>query len=263
MKIMIVDDEERARNMLEIILKSMGYTDLVLFGSAENALDYLKANDCDTAFLDVEMPGMDGLELAEELLKLPNPPAVIFETAYRQYAVRAWDSDAVDYLLKPFCLEQVRRALARASRRIAVQKERKDPAVEIHCFPTFGLWVDGIPLSFDNRKAKELLAFLVHMQGAWVSTDRIVYALFEDSDEKSAKNYYRLVLYRLKRILKEIGLEDLVESGYGKARVNPAMFSCDYYRYLQGERDLFFGEYMSDYDWAEQTLADLRRKTTD
>lgn len=260
MRITIVDDEERARNLLEILLRNLGHQDIHAFGNAETALAYLKANPCDVAFLDVEMPGMDGLDLAEELLKLPEPPAVVFETAYPQYAVRAWDSDAVDYLLKPYGQDQVRRALERAVRRNEARKPTGESRVEIHCFPTFGLWVDGVPLSFDNRKAKELLAFLVHMQGAWVSTDRIIYALFEDSDEKNAKNYYRLVLYRLKQILKEIGLEGLVESGYGKARVNSSLFVCDYYKYLQGETSLFFGEYMSDYDWAEQTLADMRRK---
>lgn len=260
MRIIIVDDEERARNMLEILLHKIGHQDIQTFGDAESALAYLKSNSCDVAFLDVEMPGMDGLDLADELLKLPVSPAVVFETAYPQYAVRAWDSDAVDYLLKPYGQDQVRRALERAVRRNGAQKRTADPVVDIQCFPTFGLWVDGVPLSFDNRKAKELLAFLVHMQGAWVSTDRIIYALFEDSDEKNAKNYYRLVLYRLKQTLKEVGLENLVESGYGKARVNSALFSCDFYRYLQGEEKLFFGEYMSDYNWAEQTLADMRRK---
>lgn len=260
MRIIIVDDEERARNVLEILLHDIGHQDIRTFGDAESALTYLKSNPCDVAFLDVEMPGMDGLDLAEELLKLPASPAVVFETAYPQYAVRAWDSDAVDYLLKPYGRDQVQRALERASRRNLVYKQTKEPIVEIHCFPTFELWIDGVPLAFDNKKAKELLAYLVHMQGAWVSTDRIIYALFEDSDEKSAKNYYRLVLYRLKQTLKEVGLESLVESGYGKARVNSALFSCDFYRYLQGEDKLFFGEYMSDYNWAEQTLADMRRK---
>ena len=260
MRIVIVDDEERARNMLEILLRSIGEQDICSFGEAESALAYLKLNCCDVAFLDVEMPGMDGLDLADELLKLPVSPAVVFETAYPQYAVRAWDSDAVDYLLKPYGQDQVRRALERATRRNEMQRQSGSSNVDIQCFPTFGLWVNGVPLSFDNRKAKELLAYLVHMQGAWVSTDRIIYALFEDSDEKSAKNYYRLLLYRLKRILKEVGLENLVESGYGKARVNSSMFACDYYRYLQGEKNLFFGEYMSDYGWAEQTLADMREK---
>ena len=68
------------------------------------------------------------------------------------------------------------------------------------------------------------------------------------------------MLFRLKQKLKEVGSEKLVESAYGKARVSPALFTCDYYRCLKGEKDLFFGEYMSDYDWAEQTLADMRRK---
>lgn len=259
MKIMIVDDEQRARNMLDIILRNMGCCDIVSFDNGPAALAHCRNQTCDVAFLDVEMPGMDGLELADELLKLPETPAIVFETAYPQYALQAWDSDAVDYLLKPFGTEQVERALERAQRRKKADKTGHSK-VEIQCFPAFELWIDGIPLAFENRKAKELLAYLVHMQGSWVSTDRIIYALFEDGDEKNAKNYYRLVLHRLKQTLKEVGLENLVESAYGKARVNSGLFTCDYYRYLRGEKELFFGEYMSDYDWAEQTLADIRRK---
>lgn len=209
MRIVIVDDEERARNMLEILLRSIGEQDICSFSEAEPALAYLKLNCCDVAFLDVEMPGMDGLDLADELLKLPVSPAVVFETAYPQYAVRAWDSDAVDYLLKPYGQDQVRRALERATRRNEMQRQGGSSNVEIQCFPTFGLWVNGVPLSFDNRKAKELLAYLVHMQGAWVSTDRIIYALFEDSDEKKREE-----LLSIAALSPEANFE---RSGFGKS----------------------------------------------
>lgn len=259
MRIVIVDDEERAKNVLSIMLRGMGQEDIVSFSAAEEALEYIRHRGCDLAFLDIEMPGMDGLAMAEELLKLPGLPVTVFVTAFPQYALQAWDVEAVDYVLKPFSREQLQRALERAERRIqsTVDGEKR---VEVRCFPTFEVWLNGAPLTFGNEKAKELLAYLVHMQGAWVTIDRIAYALFEDSDEKSAKNYYRLVLYRLKSALREVGLEHMIESGYGKARVDSSAFCCDYYRYLNGETQLFFGEYLTDYTWAEQTLADLRAK---
>ena len=258
MRIMIVDDERRARSMLETILRELGEEEIVSFGSAAEALDHVRQANCDLSFLDVEMPQVNGMGLAAALTKLPCPPVIAFVTAYPQYALQAWDAEAVDYILKPYDAERIRRTLERAGRLLAGAAET--PRVAVRCFPSFGLWVDGVPVDFGSRKARELLAFLVHMQGEWVGIDSVIFALFEDSGEHSSKNYYRQVLYRLKRTLSEAAVPDLVESAYGKVRVNPAQFTCDYYRYLKGEKGLFFGEYLSDYSWAEPTLADLRQK---
>lgn len=259
MRITIVDDERRARQILENILRSLGEEDIIAFPSAEEALAHVRRFGCDLAFLDIEMPGMSGMELTAALAALPEPPMTVFVTAYPEYSLRAWDLDAADYLLKPFSADRIRRALERARRRLG-QKPPKPPQVEVRCFPTFGLWVNGTSVDFGNRKARELLAYLVHMQGEWASMDSIIFALFEDRGEKSAKDYYRQVLHRLKATLRSAGVENMVQSAYGKVRVAPSTFSCDYYRYLKGEKELFFGEYLADYSWAEPTLADLRRR---
>ena len=260
MKIVIVDDERRAWQMLEKVLRDLGETDIAAFPCAEDALAHIRRSGCDLAFLDIEMPGMGGMELATALSALPDPPMTVFVTAYPEYALRAWDVDAADYLLKPFGTDRVRRALERAARRPG-RKPPGLPRVEARCFPTFGLWVDGAPLDFGNRKARELLAYLVHTQGEWTGMDSIIFALFEDREEKSAKDYYRQVLHRLKATLRGAGVEHMVQSAYGKVQVDPSAFTCDYYRYLKGEKGLFFGEYLSDYSWAEPTLADLRQRS--
>lgn len=257
MRIVIVDDERRARQMLENVLRSLGEKDIVTFPSAEEALIHVRQSGCDLAFLDIEMPGMNGMELSASFSALPAPPMTIFVTAYPEYSLRAWDADAADYLLKPFSADRVRRALERAERRLE-REPPKPPQVEVRCFPTFGLWVDGASLDFGNRKARELLAYLVHMQGEWASIDSIIFALFEDSGEKNAKDHYRQVLHRLRVAIRKAGVENMIQSAYGKVRVDPSTFTCDYYQYLKGEKGLFFGEYLADYSWAEPTLADLR-----
>lgn len=257
MRIVIVDDERRARQMLENVLRSLGESDIAAFPSAAEALAHIRQAGCELAFLDIEMPGMGGMELAEALSRLPDPPVTVFITAYPDYALRAWDVEAADYVLKPYSPERVRQTLERASRRRGTVPV---PRAEVRCFPTFGLWVDGRPLDFGSKKVREFLAYLVHMQGEWAGMDRIIFALFEDSGEKNAKDYYRQVLHRLKATLRSVGLESMVQSAYGKVRVEPSAFTCDYYRYLKGETELFFGEYLADYSWAEPTLADLRRR---
>lgn len=104
-----------------------------------------------------------------------------------------------------------------------------------------------------HKKSRELLAFLVHNQGNWVPLDKITFSLFEDLDEVSSKNYLRTVLHRLKKTLSEYDLDKMIESKYGSMRVNPACFHCDYYNYLDGHTELFQGDYMGEYPWAETT----------
>ena len=105
LKILIVDDEPLARNRLREILVDIAIqfpTEVV--GEAGNgvaALEFLRDHAVDVMLADIRMPGMDGIELAGHLGAFPAPPAIIFTTAYDNYAVQAFDLNAVDYLLKP------------------------------------------------------------------------------------------------------------------------------------------------------------------
>lgn len=105
MRIFIVDDEAPARERLRTLLQDIAEeSPHRLVGEADNpqaALDGIAEAAPDLAMLDVQMPGMTGIELAAHIGKLPHPPAIVFVTAHDQYALKAFDLDAVDYLLKP------------------------------------------------------------------------------------------------------------------------------------------------------------------
>jgi DNA-binding LytR/AlgR family response regulator len=114
-KALIVDDEAPARAELRYLLEEVGQVQVV--GEATNgeeALLLLGSLDYDLVLLDVRMPGGSGLEVAAALRGRPRPPKVIFTTAYPDHAVDAFDLAAVDYLLKPFDADRLRRALDRA-----------------------------------------------------------------------------------------------------------------------------------------------------
>ena len=130
----------------------------------------------------------------------------------------------------------------------------------IRCFPDFELFINKTPVSFKSRKAKELLALLVHYEGNWVPIDKITFCLLENCEEHSSKNYSRTILYRLKQALAPYHLEQIVESAYGKMRVHTEQFTCDYYDYLQGQTELFQGDYMGEYPWAETTVPPCGRR---
>ncbi len=124
-KVLIADDEPPARDRLAHLLGELdGYEVIGRCGSGLEALDMVHSLTPDVVLLDVRMPGMSGLEAARHLLTMPQPPAVIFTTAYDEYALEAFDSQAVGYLLKPVRRRRLERALQHAARLSRVELQR-------------------------------------------------------------------------------------------------------------------------------------------
>jgi two-component system response regulator AlgR len=127
LRVFIVDDEPPARNRLRDLLSDCSeQLALDVVGEAGNgreALDKLAEITADVVLLDIRMPQMDGIELAQHLNKLPKPPVVIFTTAYDAYAIKAFDLHAIDYLLKPIRLGRLFEALNRGREAVPVQTE--------------------------------------------------------------------------------------------------------------------------------------------
>jgi len=118
LRVVIVDDEAPALSRLrDLLADCAGELALTLAGEAASgraAIEMLEREPADVVLLDVRMPEMDGIEVAQHLQKLERPPAVIFATAYDAYAIRAFEVHAIDYLLKPIRLARLKEALARA-----------------------------------------------------------------------------------------------------------------------------------------------------
>jgi len=113
MKVLVVDDEPLARKRIRRLLDEIGDCDIV--GEATNGKEALiKSGELnpDLVLLDIRMPEMDGLEAALHFSQLPNPPAIIFTTAYSDHALKAFETNAVDYLLKPIRKERLEKAIA-------------------------------------------------------------------------------------------------------------------------------------------------------
>lgn len=117
LRVLIVDDEPPARERLRsMVIEFGGYDVIGEAGQGEQALEMVDRLTPDIVLLDVRMPGIDGLEVARQLANLAEPPAVIFTTAFDEYALDAFESQAVAYLLKPIRAEKLRGALSKAGR---------------------------------------------------------------------------------------------------------------------------------------------------
>lgn len=114
LKALVVDDEAPARSELRYLLEEAGGVEVV--GEASNAaeaLQLIRAIPYDVVFLDVDMPGLSGMQLAEALASLERQPAIVFVTAYSEYAVKAFEVAATDYLVKPVEIDRLRVAIER------------------------------------------------------------------------------------------------------------------------------------------------------
>lgn len=132
-QILIVDDEPLARQRLRDLIADAGAFDVA--GEAANgveAMEILQDKHIHIVLLDIRMPGMDGIELAQHLHRLPDPPAIIFTTAYDHYAVQAFELNAMDYLLKPIRGERLVQALSKVKPLQSAQVQALQPLQATH-----------------------------------------------------------------------------------------------------------------------------------
>ena len=137
MKILIVDDEQPARTRLRGMLQQLNDCEVVAeAANGKQALEASQTYQPDLVLLDIRMPGMDGLEAAEHLSKMDAPPAIIFTTAYNDYALSAFKTHAVDYLLKRVRKEHLQQALTAARRLNRAQLQAIGTAEAEHAEPS-------------------------------------------------------------------------------------------------------------------------------
>ena len=165
MKIIAVDDEKLALDTLvDSIEKAVPDASITGFRKPDDALQFIRENDCEIAFLDIKMRGMTGLELARQLKDIQGDINIIFVTGYSEYSLDAFRLYASDYLLKPATPDAVRQALGHLRTPVRPAQTQK---IRFQCFGNFEAFVDNKPLVFKRAKTKEL--FINGLQEFWVS----------------------------------------------------------------------------------------------
>lgn len=263
MRAIVVDDEML---MLKKFMRlSKNIPDLNIVGAFENAKEayyFTKENPIEIAFLDVEMPEINGIELAKKLRKLRKDILIVFVSAYDQYI---WEFNRIGgdyYLIKPYDEEMLNLAMDRI--RLIAQRQKK--TLYIQTFGRFLVLKDGKPIPLSGR-AKEILALVVTRRGKEISNEEIYSTLWEERPYDNANmNVFYNALRRLKKALKEENIENLLISTRHGQMANTGIFDCDYYDWQDKNTDLhnsFEGEFLSEYSWGEFILANMINKEYD
>ena len=273
MHLLAVDDEKLALLHLTNILEEMFPNDTVTgFSDQIEALAFAKESmekkeQLEFLFLDIEMYGMSGIELARQFKDICPEVKILFVTGHDNYALEAFRLHARGYILKPVTRELIEEEMqniegySQSERQQRMQGETEKKKVTVRTFGNFDIYAGDEPLQFSRSKAKELLAFLVDKKGTGVNTAEISSILWEDKAyDRSLRNQTQTVISQMMRNLKAAGIEDCVIKKWNYLAIDPERIDCDYYNFLAGDVraiNSYTGEYMSNYSWAEFTTAYL------
>lgn len=209
----IVEDEQPGLELMKVLIgRSEHYQIVGAFLSPLEALAALPGLQPDIAFIDVEMPKMNGVELAKQIVALHKETKIVFTTAYKEYAVDAFEVEALHYVLKPVtpaAIEQVTARMLNSARR-GVPAE--PPAVRetlsaIRCFGRFEIRSPkGEVVRFTTRKAEELFAYFLCHPERVLSKWELAELLWPDTLEERAGHNLHNTIYILKKLLKECEL---------------------------------------------------------
>ncbi|REK76008.1 response regulator [Paenibacillus paeoniae] len=221
MKVIIVDDEYYALRNLKSKLEKMADVEVVaMYEDPAIALEELGSMQPDLAFLDIEMPEIDGITLLGMMFKKRPEMDFVFTSAHHAYVSDTLETKALDFLVKPVKFEQLYVTLEKIKK--IRSKSSMGHNIEITCFGDFSIFIDGklIDDNWRTKKTEELLAYLLCMNGKYVSRERIIHDLWPDLEiDKGYANLYT-TQYNLKKRFNAFGIHHLIKSRLGNIWLN-------------------------------------------
>ncbi len=221
-------------------------------------LGSVNENKPDIVWLDIEMPGMSGLEMAAEIKKKSPDTNIVFVTGFPEYAVDAFGMHVSGYVLKPATKEKLREEINNLRNPVPKKDEN---LLKVHCFGNFEVFDSEGIIKFSRALSKEAFAYLVDRRGASCTVSEICAVLWEDRQaDKKLKSQCRVIMAALKKDLENAGAGDVIVKNWNTWGIDATKVSCDYYEFLKGDNssvNAFRGEYMAQYSWAEMTIGNL------
>lgn len=259
MNFIAVDDERLALdNLISKLKKAQPQAEIKGFLHPQKALVEIQNGFWpEVAFLDIEMYGMNGIELAIRFKKALPKINLIFVTGFSEYMPDAFELHASGYITKPVSVERIQEELEN----LRYPLPEREAYIRVQTFGNFEVFVDNQPLRFQRNRTKELLAYLVDRRGAGLTMQELAAVLYENRPyDRSLQSQVRVHVYDLLNTLKVVGASEMIVKKRNYISVDIRSFDCDYYRFLNGDvsvMNAFAGEYMLNYSWAEFTAGQL------
>ena len=283
----VVDDEPLSIQLMVEQLNEIGDIEVVgTFSNAETVLRDFKKIDFQVAFLDIEMAGISGLDLAEILGEWNSHIHIVFVTAYQHYAVQAFELDSLDYLLKPVRPDRLEKTIARLQEKIQresnedrSQETSESPFIKIICFNEFAVYKGNELIKWKSAKEKELFAFFLLHLNKYVHRDIIIDTIWPDQDYQKAKIHLHTRLSYLRKSLDSMGFTQALTFSNQSYQLSIQNFYCDAFEFertmdnhslitkeniaeMEKTLSLYTGDFMenNDYAWTHQIAQLLRDK---
>lgn len=260
MKTILVDDMLLDLQLFELKCADMPDFEIVgKFTDPNQAIAYAAGHVVDFALLDIDMPGMNGMELAQRLRQIRRDIIIVFATAHPKFAVDALRMKADYMIFKPFDREDIADVMERAK----LLRRRQSKRFFFRTFGAFDMLVDGEPVRFRSAKAKELMALCLYRQGCPASIHEIVECLWGEEAAGADSTGYRRTIKELTDTLRDYAAEELILRARGSLQLRLELVDSDYQRFLDGEADAicqFQGSFLRQYSWAEPMVYTLQEK---
>lgn len=233
MKVLLVDDEHAMLLAMKIMLARIEGVELVgACRSAAEALDFARETEFDLAFLDIQLAGDNGLDLARSLRSLDANLDIVFTTSHTGFAMQAYDVYPLDYMVKPISKKRLAQTISRAAAgRGAPSTLAEDTACRLEvrglgCFEASSRQIG--PVKWMSRKSKELFAYLLIHRGRSVAKIRVIEELFPNLPFKNAESYLYTAVYQLRKALSEHGCKQMIISAHEKYQVDIECANVDF-----------------------------------
>lgn len=232
LRVIIVEDEEPILRLMGQTISANKNLDVVgKFTSSKKALESMKNLKLDVAFIDIELPGMNGIELAESIKNFNEDIQIVFTTAYEEYAVNAFRVNAIDYLLKPITEQQINRTTQRLLKNYSLlsYRPKENNQNRILCINEFKVYgYNNYVVKWPTLKVEELFAYFVYNKNSYIDKWTLCDILWTDWLPKKAEHNLHTTIYRLKNALKEAGINNVISYQQGAYKADLSGFYIDF-----------------------------------
>ena len=247
MRILLVDDEDlQLIRLYNTCMKVLPDAEYLTYTNPLEALEENSDGSIDIAFLDIEMPRINGIQLAKKLKEINPLIKIIFVTAYSDYALDAFRVHASGYVTKPVSEERIREEIDAINSVVELKPTQK---IQVKCFGNFEVFHNGEPLKFSYKKSKEMFAYLIDREGSAININELNAILWEEDHP----SYLRNLIVDIQTTLNSVGAKDVFIKRPNECYINVNNVDCDAYEYKKGNPNairLYRGEYMIQYSWA-------------